>query len=272
MCGEIRAAAEGLVPLYGEAEEMVPREDEILCGMLAWVLERKPGWERIRTEYGFEGYVKEGSLVKPCREWERLSKRQVKAPFADVLSRPTVRSSVLASLPRGSRVGVKAEGEAVRTGWCPVCLPDGREGYMQMRWLMPLYDGRKMAEDRLRVCVMEMAKSYLGTAYRWGGKTPAGIDCSGLTFMSYWLYGITIYRNAQIREGFPVRPIPFSQAKPGDLLFFPGHGAMLLEDGTYLHSTGRAGSDGVVINSLRPGDPRYREDLPRTLRTAGTIF
>ena len=38
----------------------------------------------------------------------------------------------------------------------------------------------------------------------------------------------------------------------GDLLYFPGHIAMYIGDGKYIHSTGKAGSGGVVINSLNP--------------------
>lgn len=58
----------------------------------------------------------------------------------------------------------------------------------------------------------------------------------------------------------------------GDLMFFPGHVAMYLEDGLYIHSTGRAGSDGVTFNSLDPASPLYREDLDLKMTAAGTYF
>ncbi len=269
---EYVAAAEGCVPMYGEPDCGTPLADEWLCGMRAKVEEWLPGWVRVETEYGYEGYVEAERLVVPTRLWERAPKRQVKALFADVLAEPMVQSKVLASLPRGARVAVLDELRGVRSGWCPICLPDGLCGYMQMSWLAPLYDGRAFGEARLRVKLVEMAQSYLGTAYRWGGKTPAGIDCSGLTFMCYWMYGVSIYRNAEIREGFPVQAISPVGARPGDLLYFPGHVAMLLDENSYIHATGRAGSDGVVVNSLRPGDPRYREDLAKSIVAVGTIF
>ena len=118
----------------------------------------------------------------------------------------------------------------------------------------------------------ETALSYLGTHYRWGGKTPVGIDCSGLVSMSYLLNGVVIWRDAQIRESFPVHPIPRSCKKPGDLLFFPGHVAMYLGQERFIHSTARAGSDGVVLNSLDPAAPDYREDLDKGMTAVGSIF
>lgn len=60
--------------------------------------------------------------------------------------------------------------------------------------------------------------------------------------------------------------------KPADLLFFPGHVAMYLGEQKYIHSTGKAGSDGVVINSLDPAAPDYRPDLPEKLTGAGSWF
>ena len=39
--------------------------------------------------------------------------------------------------------------------------------------------------------------------------------------MSYFRNGILIWRDAAIKEGYPVHEIPIEQAKPGDLLFFP---------------------------------------------------
>ena len=99
-----------------------------------------------------------------------------------------------------------------------------------------------------------------------------GIDCSGLVSISYLLNGVVIWRDAQIQEGFTVRHIPRGAMGPGDLIFFPGHVAMYLGEGRYIHATARAGSDGVVINSLDPAAPDYREDLAQSLTAVGSIF
>ena len=129
-----------------------------------------------------------------------------------------------------------------------------------------------MPEEQLRARVVERAKSYLGVQYRWGGKSPLGIDCSGLTFMAWFFSGVLLYRDARIVPGYPARPIPLEQCRPADLLYFPGHIALYLGEGRYIHSTARAGSDGVVINSLDPDHPDYRADLREKLLTAGTVF
>lgn len=59
--------------------------------------------------------------------------------------------------------------------------------------------------------------------------------------------------------------------KKGDMLFFKGHVASILARAN-ISSTSRAGSDGVVINSLCPCDPDYREDLANRVLAVGSIF
>ena len=66
--------------------------------------------------------------------------------------------------------------------------------------------------------------------------------------------------------------IPPEQKQCGDALYFPGHIALYLGGGRYIHSTGAAASGGVVINSLDPADPLYREDLVRSLYAVGSVF
>ncbi len=60
--------------------------------------------------------------------------------------------------------------------------------------------------------------------------------------------------------------------KKGDLLFFKGHVAIYMGDGSYVHATGRAGDDGVVVNSLDPTAENYREDLANGILKIGSIF
>ena len=66
--------------------------------------------------------------------------------------------------------------------------------------------------------------------------------------------------------------ILLEQAKRGDALYFPGHIALYLGEGRYIHSTGAARSGGVVLNSLDPADPLYREDLVKSLYAVGSLF
>ena len=70
-------------------------------------------------------------------------------------------------------------------------------------------------EALFREQVIQSAFRYLGTPYRWGGKTPAGIDCSGLCSMAYMLNGAYIYRDAKIMDGFPLKEITREELKRG---------------------------------------------------------
>ena len=118
----------------------------------------------------------------------------------------------------------------------------------------------------------ESAKRFLGTQYRWGGKSSQGIDCSGLAFMSFLDNGLLIWRDAGIVEGYPIKSISSEALKKGDLIFFPGHVAMYLGEGRYIHSTGIYKTPYVTINSLNEEDEDYREDLAQKITGYGSVF
>lgn len=63
------------------------------------------------------------------------------------------------------------------------------------------------------------AQSFIGTPYVWGGSTPSGFDCSGLTQYVYAHFGKQIGRNTIAQESAGTH-IPVSQAQVGDLLFW----------------------------------------------------
>ena len=184
---------------------------------------------------------------------------------------PRVQSSPRVSVPRGALLGVS--GRTAENGWSEVILPDGNRAWTRTNYLAPhVTSAQGKDEAALRREIVQAALPYLGAPYRWGGKSPLGIDCSGLCSMAYMLCGVLIYRDAKIVPGFPVHSIPFDKVQMGDLLFFPGHVAMYLGDGRYIHATARAGDDGVAINSLRPGHAGYRADLAGSLTAVGSIF
>ncbi len=252
-------------PLYCKPCALAERDDEAWFGQTAKVLdEPEAGWLRVRLEYGYESYL-EAAHLGPVLEGGEA--RIVRAPWADVLEAPRYQASLCLTLPRGSRVRALAQ----ESDWTRMALPEGGEGYIRTCHLLALPPepvGREAA--LLRGQIADAAFGYLGCQYRWGGRTPAGLDCSGLCHAAYLLSGVAIYRNARLEEGYPVREIPRSQLQIGDLLYFPGHIALYLGGGRYIHASGSVGR--VALGSLRPDDLDYRADLAESLLYAGSVF
>ena len=264
-----------ICPLMLRPSHQCERADEALFGMAVEVLEdTRSGWYKVETHYRYTGYAHADSLLfgeGNLRRWADLPKLVIGKGICDIQAAPSVQSWALVTLTRGALVS--PVGDPDGDGWQKVSLPDGREGYTKSSFLGDYYEKPAFSqESALRAALAETARTYLGTHYRWGGKTPMGIDCSGLASISYLLNGVCIYRDAAIKEGFPLKEIPRAQMQTGDLLFFPGHVSMYLGEGKYIHSTGKSGSDGVVINSLNPADPDYREDLDKDMTAVGSIF
>lgn len=264
-----------LCPLYSRPDVRSPLVDEALYGAGGELIgSPAPGWARIRTDYRYTGYVRMSALLwqeNAVRRWEALPKKMVLyRDYADVLSEPKYQSQVLLSLPRGAALACVGQAEG---GWQQVSLCGGGTGCTPAGILaFSPAEPPSLPTQILRQKIVETAGLYRGTPYRWGGKSPAGIDCSGLVSLSYLLCGIVIHRDARPEPGFPLKTLPIGAEKPGDVLYFPDHVALYLGRRRYLHATGRAGDDGVTENSLDPADPDYREDLGAHLLGAATCF
>ena len=250
-------------PLYCRPCPDAERDDEAWFGQAAHILEELPGgWRRVRLEYGYESYLE----ARHLGEMPPGQRAVVRALWADVLEAPCHQSRLLLTLPRGSRVHPLGEIQ----DWMILALPGGRQGYMKALHLSPLPQPEALEEARLRFRLVEEARGFLGVSYRWGGRTPAGMDCSGLCHTAYLLQGISIYRNARLMPGYPVREISAGAIQAGDLLYFPGHIAMYTGEGRFIHASGRQGK--VCIASLNPGDSHYDSLLAQEEFCAGSVF
>lgn len=67
--------------------------------------------------------------------------------------------------------------------------------------------------------VVFTARSYMGTPYKWGGTTRAGMDCSGLLVSSFRAAEINLPRTSGEQSKFGKR-VSLYELQPGDLLFF----------------------------------------------------
>lgn len=249
--------------------------DEDFYGRTVTILEEKDNcWSYVRTQYGYQGFVDKRELISSepmVIQWKSNFKKVVIHSFADILDAPNVRGYLVITLCKGALLSVLSAPDI--QGYVKVGLCNGETGYIKEAFLGDyITEFSVEKETDLRYDIVQTAKAYLGCQYRWGGKSPLGIDCSGLSFMAYQINGITIYRDASIEEGFPIKSILSENKKPGDLLYFGGHVALYLGEERYIHSTARKGSDGVVINSLNVKDILYREDLAQRLKEVGSIF
>ncbi len=141
-------------------------------------------------------------------------------------------------IPRGVELPVFPTGE--------VLLPTGSK--------IPLPNSgvvcSSLSQSHQRGALTTVARSLVGTPYRWGGIDPGGIDCSGFTYFVYRNIGIFIPRDTdqQILMG-KICAIPSNRDAliPGDLLFFEGeyggitHVAMAFGPDEFIHADTQQG-------------------------------
>ena len=191
--------------------------DQLLLGEIFDVLEAADGfaWGQARRD-GYVGYVALEALGEPTAPTHRVSTLRTYG-----FERPSIKSPALGPYSLNALVSaVEVEGRFVR---------DVGGAWFVDRHLAPV--GLDFALDPAGV-----AEQHLGTPYLWGGRESLGLDCSGLVMQALLACGRTCPRDTDQQEQTFFQDADPAALRRGDLVFWKGHVAMMLDAEHIIHA------------------------------------
>jgi cell wall-associated NlpC family hydrolase len=215
------------------------QDSELLFGEVFTVYDRAHGWAWGQAANDlYVGYVAEESLTAPF-----AAEAKVSALLAPVFPAADLKTPVRDFLPLNAAVPVLArEGDYVNVG----------TGFVHRQHL-----AAETQKDFVAI-----AERFLGVPYVWGGKTAAGLDCSGLIQTALQAVGKAAPRDTDMMEKALGDAVSLSNLRRGDLVFWKGHMGVMLDETRLLHAN--AFHMAVAIETLA-------EALARIEKVAGAV-
>ena len=173
----------------------------------------------------------------------------VTAFSAEILTRPEQGAESLRSVVCGKVLRLLG----VSGTWYRVSF-GGTEGYVDAGLCAladySAYEGT-WATGTLEEDVINLAYTYLGTPYVYGGSSRSGTDCSGFTMAVFAAFGYSLPHGAS-DQYYLSRRVSDRERQAGDLVFFNTYGGishvgLYLGGGQFIHASS---SRGVTVNSL----------------------
>jgi cell wall-associated NlpC family hydrolase len=223
VAGEPADVIVAVVDLHSAPETGAGIDTQLLFGDPVRVFERKAGWAWVQAgRDGYVGYIKEetlGALVEPTH--------LVAVPRSVVYPEPELKTPPISVQSMGARVAVVEEVEKRGTRYA--LLSSG--GVMIAGHLRPL--------DQPFPDYVSVAEIFLHTPYLWGGASGFGIDCSGLVQLSMFMAGRRVLRDTDMQAEGIGHPVEAEAGlRRGDLVFWRGHVAVMVDGETIIHANG----------------------------------
>jgi cell wall-associated NlpC family hydrolase len=210
------ACAAPAAPLRRAPDGAAEQLDQLLFGERFEVLAEDGGWAFGQAARdGYVGYVRAAGLAAPGPS----PSHWVSALRAYAFSEPSIKSRPAGLYSMNALVAVEArEGRFARaagTGW-----------FVETQ----LSPAGVFAGDAAGV-----AERFAGTPYLWGGRESLGLDCSGLVQQALFACGRACPRDTDQQAGLGA-PATRDELRRGDLAFWRGHVAMLLDGARIIHA------------------------------------
>jgi cell wall-associated NlpC family hydrolase len=212
----LRQVAVPTTAIRKAAHPMAEQWDQLLFGELFRVLDVQDGfaWGQAARD-GYVGFVAVDDLAAPGGP----ATHQVAVPRTYAFAEPNIKSRPVGLYSLNALTAVEAtEGRFAKgegTGWFTAAH------------LAPI--GVALND------YVAVAEGYLGAPYQWGGRESLGLDCSGLVQQALAACGKAVPRDTDMQLAF-FAPVAEAERRRGDLVFWKGHVAILLDADTILHA------------------------------------
>ena len=223
---------------------------QVLFGDIVEIKDKYQNWHEVETVFdGYEGWLDEKQFIPLDQADFEAMKAEKNPVFSAGFVSETERETDHAVF----RIGMGCRLPLFQNGAFKL-------GKLDYSYKSPVWEIPADAEQK-RKSVMERALLLMNTPYLWGGKSSAGLDCSGFTQLIFRTCGIHLLRNAsqQATQGTLINLL--AEAQTGDLLFFDNENEQIVHVGIYngnghvLHSSGCVRIDPVDHEGI------YRQDL-----------
>ncbi len=218
--GQRRQVTCGRAALRREPDAAAVLDTELLFGEPVQLYDERDGWAWVQSEDdGYVGYT------------------EIKTLSAEPLQ-PTHRVAVLAT-----HLYPVPDLKSAATDWLPmtawVCVCESEDSFCRLASGGWVFASHLAAIESYDSDHSEIAGKFLDVPYLWGGKTSAGIDCSGLLQVSLASCGKAIPRDSDMQTGIG-QAVGYEGdegvLQRGDLVFWHGHAGIWIDPQTFIHA------------------------------------